>query len=91
MEVVVAPASDGTVAIDVRDRGAGIPEAERDRIFEPFHRVPGTREGDGGAGLGLALVRQIAIRHQGTVVCLPRDGGGSIFRVTLPVCPTSAT
>jgi signal transduction histidine kinase len=58
--------------------------SERERIFEPFYRLPGSREQDGGVGLRLSLVRQIATRHGGTVVCLPRDGGGSCFRVELP-------
>jgi signal transduction histidine kinase len=70
--------------IDVLDRGPGVPPAEREHIFEPFYRPPGTRERDGSVGLGLSLTRQIAKRHGGTVVCLPRDGGGSCFRISLP-------
>lgn len=70
--------------IEVADRGPGVPEAERERIFEPFHRLPGASERDGGVGLGLALVRQIAELHGARVTCLPRDGGGSIFRLTVP-------
>jgi signal transduction histidine kinase len=69
---------------DVCDRGPGVPIAERERIFEPFHRLAGHGEGAGGVGLGLSLVRQIAQRHGGTVACLSRDGGGSCFRVRLP-------
>ena len=69
----------------VCDRGPGIPEAERARIFEPFYRLPGHGEHAGGTGLGLALVRQIVENHGGTVQCLPRDGGGACFVVTLPV------
>ncbi len=69
---------------DVCDRGPGVPAAERERIFEPFHRLAGHGEGAGGVGLGLSLVRQIAQRHGGTVSCRPRDGGGSCFRVRLP-------
>jgi signal transduction histidine kinase len=61
-----------------------VPEDERERIFEPFHRLGGRSESSGGVGLGLALVRQIAGLHRGTVRCLPRDGGGSCFRVSLP-------
>ncbi len=72
------------VRLEVADRGPGVPEAERERIFEPFYRARGASEADGGVGLGLALVRGIARRHGGEVVCLPRDGGGSIFRVELP-------
>jgi len=71
------------VGIEVCDRGAGVPESERERIFEPFYRLPGARERDGGVGLGLSLVRQIARRHGGDVACLAREGGGSCFRVNL--------
>lgn len=69
--------------LDVCDRGPGVPETERQKIFEPFYRLPGASERDGSVGLGLALVRQIARRHGGDVVCLPREGGGTCFRVTL--------
>ena len=63
--------------------GRGVPAAEREKIFEPFYRLPGARERDGGVGLGLALVRQIARAHGGEVQCLPRSEAGSCFRVTL--------
>ena len=68
-------------AFDVLDRGPGVPESERERIFEPFHRLAGHGEGAGGAGLGLALVRQIARHHGALVECLPREGGGTRFAV----------
>ena len=73
------------IQLDVCDRGPGVPESERERIFAPFYRMPGARESDSGVGLGLSLVRQIAERHGGGVQCRPRDGGGSCFRVELPV------
>lgn len=76
----VLSASDGVVTFEVLDRGSGIGAAERDRIFEPFYRAAGASEANGGVGLGLSLVRQIARQHGGDVECLPRDGGGSIFR-----------
>ena len=75
------------VVLRVSDRGPGVPEAEREKIFEPFHRREVRRESDEdrGVGLGLSLVRQIARRHGGDATCLPRDGGGACFEVRLPV------
>lgn len=75
----------GGVEVRVCDRGPGVPEAYRQRIFEPFFRLPGHAEREGGVGLGLALVRQIAERHGGSIRCEPRDGGGSCFVLALPV------
>jgi signal transduction histidine kinase len=77
----------GAVELDVLDRGPGIDESERERVFEPFYRARGASESSGGVGLGLSLVRQIALQHGGHVHCLPRAGGGSVFRVTLPNRP----
>jgi signal transduction histidine kinase len=72
------------VEVRVCDRGPGVPEALRERIFEPFFRLPGHAEREGGVGLGLALVRQIALRHGGTVRCEANPGGGSCFVLSLP-------
>jgi signal transduction histidine kinase len=69
------------VELSVRDSGPGVPEAERERVFEPFHRLPGAKE---GAGLGLALVRQIARRHGGEARCAARAGAGASFVITFP-------
>lgn len=74
----------GMVHIDVLDRGPGVPEAERERIFEPFYRARGASERSGGVGLGLSLAQQIAREHGGNLQCLSRDGGGGHFRLTLP-------
>jgi signal transduction histidine kinase len=72
------------VELRVCDRGPGVPEALRERIFEPFFRLPGHAEREGGVGLGLALVKQIAQRHGGSVRCEPHLGGGSCFVLSLP-------
>lgn len=69
----------GGFELIVADRGPGVPAEMRDRIFEPFFRLPGHAEMAGGVGLGLSLVKQIAERHKGSVRCEPREGGGSRF------------
>ena len=71
----------------VCDHGPGVPPAQRERIFEPFYRLPGASEREGGVGLGLALVRQIAARHGGSVACDNREGGGARFTLRLPKSP----
>lgn len=71
--------------IRVSDHGPGVPAEHRERIFEPFYRLPGASEGEGGVGLGLALVKSIALRHQGQVYCQERPGGGACFVVELPL------
>ncbi|MFM8609574.1 MAG: ATP-binding protein [Burkholderiaceae bacterium] len=70
--------------IRVIDHGPGVPAAARERIFEPFYRLPGASEREGGVGLGLALVRQIVQRHAGSVSCDDAPGGGACFAVALP-------
>ena len=75
----------GEAEIRVSDRGPGVPPAQRERIFEPFYRLPGASEREGGVGLGLALVKGIAQRHGGRVHCEARPGGGASFVVRLPL------
>ncbi|HSW03708.1 sensor histidine kinase [Aquabacterium sp.] len=72
------------IEVRVCDRGPGVPEPFRERIFEAFFRLPGHAEREGGVGLGLSLVRQIAERHGGSVRCEPRQAGGSRFVLSLP-------
>jgi signal transduction histidine kinase len=91
IEVMVRRNAVDQALLTVCDCGPGVPEAERERIFEPFYRPAGTREADGGVGLGLALVRQIARKHRGEVVCRSRAGGGSCFEVELPAATASRT
>ncbi len=71
--------------ITVHDCGPGVPPNQRERIFEPFYRLPGASEREGGVGLGLALVKSISERHGGTVRCEARHGGGATFVVELPI------
>ena len=72
------------VEIRVSDNGPGVPEAYRERIFEPFFRLPGHAERAGGVGLGLALVRQIVERHHGRIRCVRPPEGGGCFVINLP-------
>jgi two-component system sensor histidine kinase TctE len=75
------------VRLGVEDNGPGSEEAERERVFERFHRVLGT--GTEGAGLGLAIVREIARAHSGRVDLATGSGGaGARFTVVLPVSET---
>lgn len=78
------PADQQKLLLSVCDRGPGVPEAERERIFEPFYRLPGHAERAGGVGLGLSLVRQIARVHGGQARCRAREGGGCCFEIALP-------
>ena len=73
----------GWVHLEVADRGPGIPAAFQDRIFDKFFRLP--EAGDGGVGLGLAICRAIIQAHGGTIHVEDRPGGGSSFRLALPL------
>ncbi|HSX99818.1 MAG TPA: ATP-binding protein, partial [Streptomyces sp.] len=71
--------------LQVMDDGAGVPEADRERIFERFVRLDESRaRDDGGAGLGLAIARDIAVRHSGTLTVGDAPGGGALFELRLP-------
>ncbi len=72
-----------TFVIAVQDHGAGVSTEECERIFEPFYRAKNASERDGGVGLGLALVKTIALRHGGSSVCIPTHGAGGRFVVKL--------
>lgn len=73
--------------VRVEDFGPGVPENQRERIFEKFYRLPGASERSGGVGLGLSLVRSIAQRHSGSAVCEGRLDGqpGASFVLRLPL------
>ena len=75
-----------SVEIRVLDRGPGIPESEREAVFQPFRRLDPSRSSrTGGSGLGLAIVRQIAQTNGWSVTLDARPGGGTIARVKLPL------
>ena len=76
--------ADDTLHFRVADRGRGVIESERDRIFEPFYRAPGAPPDVGGAGLGLTIAKRIAMEQGGDVRYAPRGGGGSVFTLVLP-------
>jgi signal transduction histidine kinase len=74
--------------IAVDDEGSGVPDAERERIFKPFHRMPHHAEGQtGGSGIGLAVAREMAHQQRGSVRAESAPGGGARFVVELPLDP----
>ncbi|MFB8747424.1 ATP-binding protein [Streptomyces parvulus] len=84
--VVVSVRRDGGLAVvGVADDGDGVPEADRERIFERFVRLDDARSrDDGGAGLGLAIARDVAVRHGGTLTVHGGPAGGALFELRLP-------
>lgn len=73
------------IIIEITDDGPGIPEADRDRIFDRFVRLDRSRErGSGTTGLGLAIAREIATAHQGTITATENPAGGARFTISLP-------
>ena len=74
------------VLIEIGDRGPGIPSDQAEAVFRPFHRLESARGSrTGGSGLGLAIARQLADKHNWSVELLPRDGGGTVAKVVLPI------
>jgi signal transduction histidine kinase len=72
------------VRLDVADDGNGVPKGQRRRIFDRFVRLDESRSRDeGGAGLGLAIVQDVALEHRGMVQVLDAPEGGALFRMTL--------
>ena len=68
----------GRVVVDVADRGPGVAEADRQRVFEPFFSTKDS------TGLGLSVCHSIVREHGGELLVLPRPGGGAVFRMSLP-------
>jgi signal transduction histidine kinase len=87
---VAARADGGAVGFTVQDTGEGIAPEHLAHVFEKFYRVPSARK-QGGAGLGLAIVREIVQAHGGKVEVASRPGEGSVFGFTLPTGPAGAT
>jgi two-component system sensor histidine kinase KdpD len=81
---------DSDAVIDVLDRGPGIPEADREKVFEMFYMGPQPDDRRHGVGLGLAICRSIVEAHGGTVDALPgQDGRGTCMRIRLPIAENS--
>jgi two-component system sensor histidine kinase KdpD len=73
------------VAVEVCDRGPGIPTAERERVFDKFYRGQAAKQNDGGTGLGLTICRAVVHAHAGRIEIAARRGGGTKVRFTLPL------
>ena len=77
---------DDTVWVEVWDDGIGIPDKDRERIFDRFYRVDKARSREsGGTGLGLSIAREIVQRHRGVIALVPHEGPGTTIRMTLPI------
>jgi two-component system, OmpR family, sensor histidine kinase KdpD len=85
---ISATKTDGLVRVDVADRGPGLPPGEETRIFDKFHRAPGST-GASGVGLGLTICRGIITAHGGRIWAENRAGGGAVFHFTLPLAGPS--
>jgi signal transduction histidine kinase len=85
--MVAAEAREGVLVLETIDSGPGIPEAEREKLAQPYERGVGGARAE-GTGLGLALVRALARLHGGTLSFHDAPGGGALVRVTLPVLGT---
>ncbi len=85
---IFAAASPGVVTVSIADRGPGIAAGEEERIFEKFFRSEGAPPGK-GVGLGLTIARGIVTAHGGRIWAEPREGGGAVFRFTLPLSGTA--
>lgn len=87
VEIAAGLSRDGTVLVEVRDHGDGIPPDQRERVFERFYRTDESRQRSatqgGGAGLGLSIAATIVEQHKGRISVHQTPGGGATFRVEL--------
>jgi signal transduction histidine kinase len=81
---------DHGVVLIVEDAGSGVPDAEKERIFQPFQQGSGVPRHSPGIGVGLSLVARFAELHGGRAWVEDRPGGGASFRVLLPAAPAEA-
>jgi C4-dicarboxylate-specific signal transduction histidine kinase len=82
LEVATVRLGDGSIEVAVADRGSGLPDKIAEHLFEPFHTTKRS-----GMGLGLSICRSIVEAHGGKLQYQPNEGGGAVFRVTLPATP----
>jgi two-component system, OmpR family, sensor histidine kinase SenX3 len=88
VQVCTRTADNWMAEVSVTDQGIGIPERDRERIFERFYRVdPARSRATGGTGLGLAIVKHVTAAHGGNVTVWSKEGGGSTFTLQLPLRP----
>lgn len=84
VEIRASPDGDGAAVLAVADRGPGVPEEEKEDVFDRFFQGGDRDRATGGTGLGLTLCRRIAQAHGGSIAVEDRAGGGAVFRVRLP-------
>lgn len=82
---VTLRSTDDVVELSVADRGAGIPDGQRESVKRPFVRLQAARSDAGGSGLGLAIVERAARLHGGQFLLVPHEGGGLVARLVLPM------
>lgn len=83
VEVLISKGSKPkTVKIEVKDRGIGLPKGAKDKIYNPFYTTKNT-----GSGIGLSISRQFINARNGSIMLYPREGGGTVAEVILPIAP----
>ncbi|MFH0765850.1 MAG: sensor histidine kinase, partial [Calditrichota bacterium] len=86
VDILVTHVNLKKIHIEILDRGVGIPKSKRSKVFKRFYRIqPAGLESASGAGIGLSLAREIVRAHKGRIWLEDREGGGSAFKLELPV------